>query len=590
VVVAARLSARCWLIAALAGCAALLVGAWTTAVSWSVRSPVWWQEYPPRAAGAVVVVAGVVVWARLPSPRIGQLVVLGGAVYYLQYLRATDGVWFAVGFCLAYAWMGIAAHVLLAWPTGTLPSLVDRVYVLVAYVYATGTEVVRFLVDHPRPPWALHLPQPATFWGGAGSAGAVLLGAFALVLVARRWLAAPPARRRPYGPIWLGIAAAALVKVAEAVASVLPTPFWVKPTLAALFTVAVIVLVPALYLIRWVLLRFGHRRVVALLVEIERNLASIADPGELQQALARSLGDPTLTIAYPLDDGGHVDVRGRPVPFTPGAPGRALTRVLRQGRLVAVIEHDAALRDHRQVTDAAVAAVGLALDNARLHATLQAQLDQIRASRLALAQTAFDERQRIQRDLHDGVQHRFFGTLLRLDAARGELPPDGPAARAVAAAHTELTDAIRAWRELTQGIYPTVLLRHGLAAAVENLADRAVLPVEFTVTGQRWAKHVEITAYFVVSEGLANVYKHSGASHARVAVRAADGELVVEVVDDGRGGAVPGDGLAGLRHRVEAVGGRLAVSGEPGAGTTVLARIPAEPRPDGDEDEDGAGG
>ena len=156
-----------------------------------------------------------------------------------------------------------------------------------------------------------------------------------------------------------------------------------------------------------------------------------------------------------------------------------------------------------------------------------------------------------------------------LDSAEHEHP-----SATVRRARTELTEAIRAMRQLTQGIYPTVLLDHGLPAAIENLADRAALPVRFKVSDHRWPKHVEITAYFVISEALANVYKHAKATEARVETRAEREHLVVEIIDNGCGGAQPGDGLNGLRARVEAVSGQLTVVSEPGEGTTVKAVIP----------------
>lgn len=174
-----------------------------------------------------------------------------------------------------------------------------------------------------------------------------------------------------------------------------------------------------------------------------------------------------------------------------------MTRVQRRGRLVGIVDHDVALHEQPQMTEAAVAAVGLAIENAHLYATMQAHLEQIRASRLHLAQTAFDERQRIQRDLHDDAQQRFFTVLMLLDRtgrrlATGDDDMRADAAATVQRAHAELTDAVRALRELTQGIYPAVLIEHGLAAAVENLADRAPLPVSVTVSIGRWPKHVEI--------------------------------------------------------------------------------------------------
>ncbi|MEV8436127.1 ATP-binding protein [Actinosynnema sp. NPDC051121] len=549
----------------LAGITAVAVFAWTMTVSWPAGSSSWWQEFPPRVVGLVVVVAGLIVWVRLPSPRLGALVILGAVVYYLQYLRSADGVVFAIGFCLAYAWMGVAAHVLMAWPTGRLTDRVSRVYVVASYVISIGTQVARYFVDRPTPPWGIGIPKPVTFWGTFGSTLGAVMGVGAIGVVLWRWSRTAKVRRRPAGPVWIGILAAGTFKIAEAVATVLPTPFVVKTTLAWLFTIAVILMVPLLYLVRWVLRKLAPEVLVNLLVDIKRDYTAFADPATLQHALSKGLADPTLTIKYTLDNGELVDIHGLPVSTGDGAT----TEVRRQDRLIAVVEHDPALDAHPKVMDAAVAAVGLAIDNARLYATLQAQLEQLRASRRQLARTAADERQRIQRDLHDETQARFFRILMLLDAAEHERP-----SATVRQAHTELTEAIRVMRRLTQGIYPTVLRDHGLTAAVENLADRAALPVAFAVSAHRWPADVEITAYFLISEALANVYKHARATEAGVRVGAGPGHLGIEITDNGRGGA---HGLKGLRARAEAVNGRLTFVSEPGQGTTVRAVIPGEP-------------
>ncbi len=572
---------RRWTGAALCGAVALSCAGWAMAISWSVSGPVWWEEASARLVGVFVVAAGVVMWIRRPTPQIGQLAVFCGAVYYFQYLRAADGILFVIGFCLAYVWVAIAAHLALAWPTGTLVGRVDRIFVVCAYLTSVATQVIRYLVDQPRPPWAAHLPQENTLWAVVGSAIAAAMAALAIGLIIHRWVGSTPVRRRPDGPVWIALTVVVAAKLASAVASMATAPVAMQAALSALLSLAVIVLIPVLYLIRWLHRKFTHQRVVALLLDLERNLESLADPAALQQALQRTLGDPTLTIAYPLDSGKYIDIHGEHVNLEPDVAGRSVTRVRRRGRLVAIIEHDIALQEQRQTTEAAVAATGLAMENARLYATMQEHLEQIRTSRLRLAQTAFDERQRIQRDLHDDAQQRLVKVLMLLDQTGRQLTEgDGgmPAdvSGTVQRARVELTDAVRALRALTQGIYPAVLIDHGLAAAVENLVDRAPLPVSATVTTEQWPKHVEITAYFVISEALTNVYKHANATRAKVCVRDENQQLVVEITDDGRGGAHLGDGfgLTSLRHRVEAVGGCLVVHSEPDKGTKLVAVLP----------------
>ncbi|GAA4233464.1 sensor histidine kinase [Actinomadura meridiana] len=523
----------------------------------------------------MMLAAGIAVWIRLPSPRVGQLIVLGSATYYLQFLRATGGLLFTIGFCLAYAWTAIAEHVLLAWPSGRLDDPITRTFVVVSYVVAIGTQVIRYHVDHPRPPWGPQIGSPGSQWGTIGSAAALVIGLTAVALAIRRRRASP-VRLLPSGPVWGGIAVAALVKIAEAAVSVFHAPDSVILALAWLFTVVAILIVPMIIAIRGVQLRFGHRRVVELLLSLRHDLAVLAEPATLQQTLSRTLGDPTLTVAYRLSDGGYVGIDGQPADLT-NSPGRSVTLVRRRGEIIAAITHDVALDEQPKVTNAAVAAAGLAIDNAHLYARMQAHLEQLRDSRLRLAQTAFDERQRIQRDLHDGTQEGFLTVLMLLDQVRRTLTENhDPSAEPVSLAHTELTAALRTLRELTQGIYPTVLHKHGLATAIATIVDQAPIPVDFEITPERWPDHIEMTAYFVVSEALANVYKHSAATHARINIHADGDRLVTTVSDDGNGIDRPttGLGLTGLRHRVDAVGGTVTLESLPGRGTTLRVEIP----------------
>jgi signal transduction histidine kinase len=567
-----------WIPAVLCAVVALSFAGWTMMISWSVSGPVWWEEMSERLVGVFVVVSGVMMWIRRPTPRMGQLMILCGMVYYFQYLRSAYGLLFIIGFCLAYLWVAVAAHLALAWPTGTLEGRADRVLIICAYFSSVGTQTIRYLVDRPHPPWATHLPQVNTLWAVVGSAIAATMALLTVGRLIHHWVGSTPFRRRPDGPVWMALTVVVTAKIAAAVASIEEAPVTVQATLTALIYLSVIVLIPVLYLIRWLHRKFAHQRVVQLLLDLERNLESLADPAALQRALSRALGDPTLALAYPLEGGEYVDIHGKRVDHEHEVPGRTVTRVHRRGRLVAIIDHDIALQEQRQMTEAAVAATGLAMENARLYATMQQHLDQIRTSRLRLAQTAIDERERIQRDLHDDAQQRFFKVLMLLDKAGRQLD-DGATADAAATiqcAHTELAAAVRALRELTHGIYPAVLLDHGLAAAVENLVDRAPLPVSTTVTIRRWPKHVEITAYFVISEALTNIYKHANATQSTVRVHEHNQRLIVEIADDGRGGARPdaGFGLTSLRHRVEGVAGHLIVHSEPGKGTRLVAVFP----------------
>jgi PAS domain S-box-containing protein len=198
----------------------------------------------------------------------------------------------------------------------------------------------------------------------------------------------------------------------------------------------------------------------------------------------------------------------------------------------------------------------------------------LRASRARLVEVADEERRRIQRNLHDGAQQRLVSVMLTL--GRVQRSGGDEQRELVEAAVDELAAGLQEIRELAGGLHPAVLSERGLGPALEALALRAPLPVELTaLPGRRLPEPVEAAAYYVVAEAVANAQKHAGASSIRVSTRADPEHLVVEVDDDGAGGADPeGDGLRGLHDRVEALDGTLEVDSPAGHGTRVRARLP----------------
>ena len=204
--------------------------------------------------------------------------------------------------------------------------------------------------------------------------------------------------------------------------------------------------------------------------------------------------------------------------------------------------------------------------------------EQLTASRSRIVQAGDAERQRLERNLHDGAQQRFVSLALGLRLAQSQLTADpAAAAELLAQASEELSLGLEELRELARGIHPAILTDRGLAPAIEALATRATCPVEINgVPSERLPEPIEAAAFYVVSESLTNVAKYASASRAQVELVREDGLLVVEVSDDGVGGADPGggSGLRGLADRVEALGGQLKVSSERGLGTTVRAELP----------------
>jgi PAS domain S-box-containing protein len=204
--------------------------------------------------------------------------------------------------------------------------------------------------------------------------------------------------------------------------------------------------------------------------------------------------------------------------------------------------------------------------------------EQLAASRARLVSAGDEERRRLERNLHDGAQQRLVSVSLSLRLAQARVASDpDDAAALLGGANAELAVALEELRELARGIHPAVLTERGLGPALASLADRTPLPVEFEqLPDDRLPAQVEAAAYYVVSEALANIAKYAGASYVSVRVEQRDGRAVIEVVDDGVGGADPehGSGLRGLADRVEALEGHLAVVSPAGEGTTIRAEIP----------------
>ncbi len=306
-----------------------------------------------------------------------------------------------------------------------------------------------------------------------------------------------------------------------------------------------------------------------LVVELGR-----ARPGEVGHALARTLGDPSLGLALWLPDRGvFVDEFGRPIDTEAIPAGRALTSIGSRSEPLAALIHDERLLGQRPLLEAAGSAARLALENARLQAELRAQLAELRDSRTRIVEAGDSARRRLERDLHDGAQQRLLALGLALQLLR-DSNSDGE--ELLAQAETELQTALRELRDLARGIHPTILSEQGLGPAIRSLADRASVPVRVDALDERYPPRVEAAVYFVVAEALANIAKHADAQSAAVSLARRNGKLLVEISDDGRGGADArtGGGLQGLADRVAAAGGALKIASDPGGGTTIHAEVP----------------
>jgi signal transduction histidine kinase len=212
-----------------------------------------------------------------------------------------------------------------------------------------------------------------------------------------------------------------------------------------------------------------------------------------------------------------------------------------------------------------------------LHAELRARLEELKGSRARIVDAGQNERRRLERNLHDGAQQRLIALSLELSLLEERLESDPEARARLDQARREVATSLEELRDVARGIHPAVVSGHGLAVALEQLAARAPVPVRLSVAlAGRLPERLEVTAFYLVSESLANVGKHANATSATVEVARTNGQVVVEVADDGIGGADTelGSGLRGLADRVEALEGQLRVWSPKGGGTRLRAEIP----------------
>jgi signal transduction histidine kinase len=540
------------------------------------------------AIGGGFTAVGLFTWYRRPDNRVGALMVATAFAWYFVVAGNTEPplLW-TVGQLFSNLFAATAIHLLLAFPSGRLETKLDRVVVAVAYAGTTVLWLPFMLFTEPADLGCPDCPENLllvdadagfsdTYLDGLGVLGITLM----LTVLARlvhRWLTASAPLRRAVTPVFL-VGGAFMITLAALLTAGLAEPFGHGVTMDLFYACAVAFgLVPYIFLAGLVRGRWIRGRGLGTLV---RWLGQPHHPGALREELARALGDPSVELAYWLPESRHyVDAEGRPVELPAPGAGRAVTDVERDGRRIAAIVHDPALLDDPEQVRAAGAAAALALENGRLDAELRAKVEELSASRARIVESGYAARRRLERDLHDGAQQRLVSLALSLRILRSRIAEDADAVRELDTARSELDQALDELRELARGIHPSVLTDRGLDAALDGLARRAPLPVELEETPtERLPDRVESAAYFVVAEALTNVAKYAQATHASINVRRQDGHVMVEVSDDGVGGADPatGSGLRGLLDRLSAVGGRLEVDSRPGQGTTVRASIPVE--------------
>ena len=524
------------------------------------------------------VLAGLVAWRRRPG-RFGPLMVIAGFTMFLSSLSwSNDPVLHTIGMTFDLVPVVLLLHLFLTFPSGRLASMFERAVVVTGYVTGVGVQLIRIGLDGVGPRNVLVVASAPDAAKMLLRAQLVVLACLALtgiaVLVARRRGERRPLRRSVgllVDAFGLGLVMIAFLFLAGAFGLAEGDPAFEMIRRATFFVIG---LTPLAFVIGLLSLGLMRSAVGDLFVELHAN----PPQEDLRDALARALRDPSLTLAYWLPDfASYVDVDGRPIELPAPGEGRATTLIERQGTRVAALVHDPFLNDEPALLGSVTAAAGIALENVRLQAELRARVEELSGSRVRVIEAGQKERQRLERDLHDGAQQRLVALSLELGLLQEQLDVDPNVRTRLDRARSEIAVSLSELRDVARGIHPAVVSGHGLAVALEELAAHAPVPVQLMVEiDERFGEPTEVAAYYVVCESLANIGKHARATSATIEVARQAGRLVIEVVDDGVGGADTerGSGLRGLADRVEALGGRLQVWTPNGGGTRVRAEIP----------------
>ncbi len=541
-------------------------------------------EHLPHPVVAVLVVSwiavpylvsGLIAWWRRPMSRLGPLMLAAGFVTPLSLLPfAGNAIWASVGELFEVLPAAIYLHVFLAYPTGRLRGPAERIVVVACYLTTSVLSAVKVMLGlNPSNVFVVAVQPTAAEWVErvqfAALAALLICGAVLLHL-----------RRRVSGRSKRRIAALlvdtfGLTLVSLAVLSLGGIRPWPGIAVVQAITSLAMGLAPVVFLLGLLDLRLARADVGGLLVELDR------DPTlDLKAPLARALHDPSLELAYWLaDQGTWADQDGRPLVLPDADRRRSVRLIYRDHEPVAALFFDPALDDQEELLNEVSAAAGIALDNGRLRAELRARVQELKSSQVRALEAGRRERQLLERNLHDGAQQRLVGISIELGSLESQATTDPELRQRLTRTRAEVSASLAQLRDIAHGIYPAVLSGHGLAVALESLTAGAPIPVRLRVDlSGRLPEAVEVAAYYIVSEALTNVAKHARADSATVHVDRDGDLLVVEVVDDGVGGATVfgASGLRGLRDRAEVLGGRLLITNPAGGGSTVRAEIPCE--------------
>jgi signal transduction histidine kinase len=551
----------------------------------------WVGAVAELAGGWALIAVGVAESWRRPASRAGLLLTGAGIGWFFTDWNNPglgSPAAFTFGLIISAVAAPLVAHAALAYPAGRLDSRVD-LYVLV-FGYAGAGLVLGLLpalfFDPGREgcglcPANLVLIRPETDLVDGLLRGGLFVGlGWVAALVAAgalRLARASPPLRRMLWPVLAPVGCYLFLVGADFAYSLPRGTLGNDPVDYRLWLGQAAMLVLMALGVAWAWVR--DRRTRLAVVRLVMDAAKAPPPGGLREVLAGMLGDPSLDLAYLVGEPPrHVHADGSPTSAEPGA-GQDVTPLVRDGRTVAILRHRAGLLDDPGLVGEVAAAARLSMENERLGAEVLAQLEDLRAAQARIVAAGDAERQRLERDLHDGAQQRLIGLSLALRLARPR-PGAGPASPRLAGllgqADRELRLAIDELRELAHGIYPAVLADEGLVAAVEALAETSPIPVTLgALPDRRFPGPVEAAGYFLVAEA-AQIAALAGADGATVDIERDGNRLIVTITEerDAGTGHPMGAGLSDAADRIGALGGQLRVGQGAGGATLIRAEIP----------------
>lgn len=541
----------------------------------SLGGPNWPMLVLELGAGLLLVVAGAAVMARRSTSTAGVLLACGGGAWLIREWNspvAGSAVVFTIGLAGASLCPAVAAHIAVVYPNlapGRFGApIVSMGYLVCGLLLGLGPALFFDPTTQGcnQCPRNLVLVRAASAWPSwltrLGLWAATLWACALVVLLVVRLLNASVARRRVLAPVALPV-----IGYVGLVAWIDGRVAWgglvVEPLEARFWSWQAVLL--CLLAAGSAVTRIRARRTRASLTRLALDLGRSADRYDLRSTLAAVLDDPDLKVLYPLTDGSRVNAAG--LPDAP-LPGQSLTELAHGGVPVAWLSHRPRLLDDHLVVEEITTAASLTIDYERLRAETQAQLVSLRASRARIVAASDAERQRLERNLHDGAQQRLVSLALALRLARitaADMSSEDDIRLDACAA--ELTAALEDLRDLAHGLYPSALADEGLSAAIELLAESGSLTLTIRrLPERRYPAAVESAAYFFVAE----IVRRCARENASLVVTDEAPGLVIEVEVD----TVIDIKLLDLEDRLGALDGRMTVSPNGNAASKVRAELP----------------